>query len=246
MCKYIVLGLLVFLVALMVGAALVVQEHGWQGLLILLVVLSLLGYVVRKMAPGLLVRMLTRPLRQMGAALRGARLVVHSVTPCHPPPPDECDADPDDNWEAIEDELEGDEEETEDEGQPVGPLDWYLTEFTVVPPGDDSGEGRVVVRRAWTPQMIGTAGPRPPLERMNPFRGWPPDQFTWDVQNMPAEVWTGYDYEEAGKTVSGERRLRLRVGVVRHVRAVTITYAQFTDLGEVRLPRIDVRPGDVP
>src|SRR5262245_1996508 len=113
MCKYIAIGLFVLLVGLMVGAAIVVQEYGWQGFLVLLAVLLVVGYAIKKVAPRLFVYMLTRPLRQMGAALRGATIVVHSVTPCEPPPPEEYDADPDYDAEAIEDDSD---EEEEDDG----------------------------------------------------------------------------------------------------------------------------------
>jgi hypothetical protein len=249
MCKYILLGLLVLLVTLMVGSALVVQEYGWKGFLVLLAALAVLGYVARKLLPRLFLHLLTRPLRAMGAALRGSRVVVHSVTPCDPPPPEEYD---DDDPEALEDDAESDDDgtgddevkETDEDEEPTGPFDWYLIEFTVVPPGEGSSEGRIVTRQAWTPQMIGAVGPRPPLDRMNPFRGWPPPgQFSADVRNTEPDVWTGSDYEPPGEAVYGEQRLRMRVGVTRAVRAITIVYAQFTDLGVVPLPIIDVSPG---
>src|SRR5262245_47243658 len=199
MCKYIMLGLLVLLIALMVGAALVVQEYGWKGFLVLLVVLAVLGYIARKVTPWLLIRMISRPLRMMGQALHGGRIVVHSVVPCDPPPPEEeYDAD-DDEHEAIEDDGESGEQEADDEpdeDQSVGPYDWYLIEFTVVPPGDGASEGRMVTREVWSPQWIGAVGPRPPLKRANPFRGWPPTEaYSPDVQNASAEIWTGYAYE---------------------------------------------------
>jgi hypothetical protein len=246
MCKYILLLLLLLLVALMVGSALVVQEYGWQGFLALLAILLVLGYVIRKLAPRVFLYLLTRPLRAMGAALRGARIVVHSVVPCDPPPTEEFDGEADDDDAAIEDDTapDADEDEEADEEEPVGPFDWYLFEFSVVPPDPGSSEGRIVTRQSWTPQMIGAVGSRPPLGRLNLFRGWPaPEQFTDDVQSSEPELWTGYDYEPSGEAVYGEQRLRMRVGVTRAVRSVTIVYAQFTDLGVVLLPRLDISPG---
>jgi hypothetical protein len=249
MCKYIVLLLFVILAALMVVAVVVVQEYGWTGFVVLLGALVLLGYVVRKALPYFVGRLATRPLRQMGAALRGARIVVHVVEPCDPP--EGYNPNPPDDPEAIEDDGDAGEEPEEDmggaadEGEPAAPCDWYRIVLTVVPPGDESSEGRIVVRRAWSPQFVGAVGPRPPLGRPNPFGGWPPpDQFTDAVRNAPVGVWTGSDYELAGESLYGEQRLRLRVGVTRAVRAVTIVYALFTELGVVPLPRIDVRPGD--
>src|SRR5439155_12212885 len=141
--------------------------------------------------------------------------------------------------EGGDDEEEDWDEEPEEE-EAAGPFDWYLIEFTVVPLDPRSSEGRIVTRQAWSPQMIGAVGPRPPLERVNPFRGWPrPEQFSDDVQNTEADVWTGSDYEPPTEAVYGEHRLRMRVGVTRAVRAVTIVYAQFADLGVVQLPRLD-------
>src|SRR5262245_16397372 len=178
MCKYVLLVLLLLLVALMAVAAVVVQEYGWVGFLVLLGALVLFGYAVRKLAPRLFMYLAMRPLRQMGAALRGARIIVHSVTPCDPPPREEYDPDSCDDAEAIEDDFDaGDESDGEgvgnEEEQQAAPFDWYLIELTVVPPGEASSEGRIVTRRAWAPQMIGAVGPREPLTRMNPFRGWP-------------------------------------------------------------------------
>ena len=251
MCKYIALLLLVLLVALMVVAAVVVQEYGWVGFLVLLGVLVLIGYVVRKGTRPLLMYLVSRPLRQWGAALRGGRIVVHSVEPCDPPPPEEYD--PRDDPEAIEpegewDQIEDDEDEEpveEEPEEPAGPFDGYQIEFTVVPPSDGSSEGRIMTRRGWSPQLIGAVGPRPALGSTGPFRGWPPpDQFPDTVQGQGAEVWTGTGYADPAEQVFGEQRLRLRIGVTRAVRAVTIVYAQFTELGVVALPRIDVTPGD--
>ena len=237
----------------MVVAAVVVQEYGWPGFLILLGALVVSGYVLRKATPRLFMYLLTRPLRRMGAALRGARLTVHAVTPCDPPSEEDFDPDDRDDPEAIEDgddrddeseeEVEVEMEEVDDE-VPVGPFDWYLIEFTITPPGEESSEGRIVHRPSWSPAFISAVGPRPPLDRVNPFRGLPPpDQFTWDVQNTPPDVWTGSDWDDSRESVFGEQRLRMRVGVTRAVRAVTIVYAQFTDLGVVPLPIIDVTPG---
>jgi hypothetical protein len=258
MCKYVLIALVVVVVLLMATGALVVQLYGWPGFLIFCATLVLLGYVARKILPRVLFGLMTRPLRHMGAALRGARIVVHSVTPCEPPPPDEYDSEWDrddgdeDEPEAIADRRPTDRlsdedddgiEDAEEEG--TGALDWYWIELTVIPPDAGSSEGRIVHRRAWSPQLISAVGPRPPLGSANPFRGWPPrDQFIGSVQHIMAEVWTGTDYEAPEEhQFYGELRLRLCVGVTRDIRAVTITYAHFTDIGEVALPRIDVSPG---
>ena len=250
MCKYIVLGLLLVLVALMVVAAVVVQAYGWTGFLVLLGVLVVLGYVLRKATPRIFLYLLTRPLRRMGAALRGARLTVHSVVPCDPPADDEFDPDYRDDAEAIEDDEDWDEsddeddEEPDEDEEPAGPLDWYRIEFTVTPAGDQSSEGRVVHRPSWSPAFVSAVSGRPPLARMNAFRGWPPpDLFPDGVETAPPEVWTDDGWDEEVNQVFGEQRLRLRVGVTRAVRAVTIVYAQFTDLGVVPLPIVDVTPG---
>jgi hypothetical protein len=253
-CRYLLLALAVALVLLMVVAAVVVQEYGWPGFLLFLVALAVLAYVARRTFPQLLAYMLTRPLRQMGAGLRGARLVVHSVVPCDPPPSEEWDVDEemsDDDRPRIADRDRVEEPDAddgigddEDDSGPTGPLDWYRIEFTVVPPDGGSSEGRMVQRRGWAPPMITAVGPRPNLGTANPFRGWPPaNQFPGNVQHTDIEIWTGSAYEPPPDEAFGEQRLRLRIGVTRDVRTVTITYVHFTDLGEVRLPRIDVSPG---
>jgi hypothetical protein len=182
-------------------------------------------------------------MRRWGAALRGGRVIVHSVEPCDPPREEEHDIR--DDPEAIEEET-ADYEDTEyQDEEPPGPFDWYQVEFTVVPPGGKSSEGRIVTRRGWSPQLVGAVGPRPPLGSTGPFRGRPPPgQFPGDVQSLPAQVWTATDYKEAIEQVFGEQRLRMRIGVTRAVRSVTITYAQFTDLGVIELPRIEPSGAD--
>ncbi|HKB05232.1 MAG TPA: hypothetical protein VKD90_23610, partial [Gemmataceae bacterium] len=229
------------------------------GFLALLAGLVVLAFVLRKGLPPVFMYLVTRPMRQMGAVLRGARIVVHSVTPCEPPPREDWEGDgaddAEDDGRRIADRPDPDDDnedgdgggdEAEDfedaeQGAPVGPADWYQIELTVVPPDAGPSEGRIVTRRGWTPQLIGAVGPRPPMRASNPFRGWPPaDQFPWSVQHVPVELWTGSEYEIPEEQVFGEQRLRLRVGVSRDVRAVTITYAHFTDIGEVPLPRMDV------
>jgi hypothetical protein len=260
MCKYVLLALLLLLVLLMAGAALVVQEYGWPGFLALLAGLVVLAFVFRLVVPWLLRSMVAWPLRRMGRPLRGARIVVHSVTPCAAPPPEEWEGagteDDDDGEDPNfggriadrlsdgDDEADADEEEDEDDEAPAGPLDWYQVELTVVPPGGGSIEGRMVTRHAWNPYLIGAVGPRPPLGSSNPFRGWPPpEQFPDSVQCHEAELWAGSEFGPLEAHVFGEQRLRLRVGVTRATQAVTITYAHFTDIGQVQLPRIDL-PSD--
>lgn len=252
MCKYILLILILVLIALMAVAAVVVQAYGWVGFLVYLGILVLLGYAIRKGMRPLLMYMISRPLRRWGAALRGGRIVVHSVEPCQPPAAAEYD--PRDDPETIGDESEGewdeaadndDVEHGENDGEPAGPFDWYQVEFTVVPPGGESSEGRILTRRGWTPQLIGAVGPRPRLGTTSPFRGWPPpDQFPETFVSLPAQVWTGGEYADPSETVFGEQRLRMRVGVTRAVRSVTIAYAQFTDLGVIDLHRIDSSGAD--
>ena len=122
-------------------------------------------------------------------------------------------------------------------------LDWYQVEFTVTPPDGGSSAGRIVHRQSWAPHLIGAARRRLQPERSNPFRVWPPmDQFANLLQNAPAEVWDGSDFAETEGEVFGEQRLRMRFAVTPDVNSVTITYAHYTEIGEVRLPRIDVTP----
>lgn len=249
MCKYILIGLILALVVLMVVAAVVVQEYGWTGFLVLLGALVVVVYLARWLLPSLLRYLMVRPLRRMGAALQDARIILHAVTPCERPSPDEYFSGSDEDSgedemrddEAIEDEDEFDDDEMD---QPAPSLDWYAIDFTVVPRDAGSSEGRIVHRRAWTPGLIGAVGPRPDLRSANPFRGWPPpEQFDLThVQNAPAELFDGENFGREREQVFGEARLQMRVGVARNISAVTITYAHFTNIGIVPIPRIDIRP----
>ena len=260
MCRIVLIVIVVVLILLMVGAALVVQAYGWMGFLVFLGGLVVLGYVIRKAAPHLFMYMLTRPMKQMGVPLRGATIFVHSVAACEPPTPEEYDmghdlSDDEHGDEAIEDADDEKDESDDDyddvvaEADEIQPelLDWYWVEFTVTPPDSGSKEGGIMNRKAWVPQFVGATGPRPELRRSNPFRGWPPpDQFTDNVHHTAAEVWDGAEFVSSEREVFGEHRMRLRIGVTREVRTVTITYAQYTDIGEVQIPRIDVLPDPSP
>src|SRR5262245_8332532 len=181
MCRIGLIIIVVVLVLLMIGAALVVQAYGWTGFLVLLGGLVVLGYVIRKAAPHLFMYMLTRPLKQMGAPLRGATIVVNSVTACEPPTPEEYEpgydlSDDEHGDEAIEDadderDESDDDYDAEGEADEIQPesLDWYWVDFTVTPPDSGSKEGGIVNRKAWVPQFVGATGPRPELRRSNPF-----------------------------------------------------------------------------
>jgi hypothetical protein len=253
MCRFVLLALLVLLLALMVAAALVVQEYGWQGFLVLVASIVVLGYVARKSVRPVFQYLITRPLRKMGAALRGGRILVHSITPCAAPSPENFDpGDADgcgsDDDEAIENWQENDEPDPEEDAVPdtLAPdkLDWYQVEFTVIPSDSRSSAGQIVHRQSWSPQMISAVGPRIEPVRSSPFYGWPlVGRFSGSVQNSFAELWDGTEYSESEQEeVFGERRLRMRIGVAREVQTVTLTYAYYTDIGEVRIPRIDVSP----
>lgn len=248
MCKYILIGFVVALLVLMVVSAVVVQEYGWTGFLILLAALAALAVAVRWMLPRLFRHLLTRPFRRMGAALHGARIVVHSVTPCDPPPP-ESEASSDD-WDgedpnfggAVEDEDQIDEDVEGEE--PAVPLDWYMIEFSVIPRDAGPSAGRVVHRHAWSPSSISAIAPRTHPPSANPFRGWPSPET---LDNSNVQCASTEFIEEDGVAVErhqvfGEGRLRMQVGVASEILAITITYAHFTDIGIVPIPRIDIRP----
>jgi hypothetical protein len=250
MCKYVLIGLTVFLVLLMVIAAVVVQEYGWTGFLIMLGVMVVLGYAARRLLPRLFGYLLMRPLRRMGEALRGATIVVHSVTPCEPPAPD--DYSEDDNPEYIGDDEDDDGfvddsddymDDDADSAEP-GPFQWYRVEFTVTPPDGGSCEGRFVTRHAWSPALIGATFGHPGSSRFNPYRGWPPPESFNDsmVQSAEVEIWDGADYVTPSESVFGEQRLRMRVGVTKSVSEATVTYTHLTEIGTIQFPRVDITP----
>lgn len=249
MCKYVLIGLIVALVILMVVAAVVVQEYGWTGFLILLAVLVVLAYVSKKLLPRFLGYMITRPLRTMGKALEGARIVVLSISPTEPPPENE--------WDAIDDEHDLDDDENSDdegveeflkdvsESNDVRQLDWYSVEFNVIPRDAGSCEGRMVNRQGWSPMMISAAARPPRLRSGNPFRDWSPDG-DWanmeSVQSAEVEIWDSTEYVEPSEQVFGEQRLRMRIGVSRNISEVVVIYVHYTQIGTISIPRINVHP----
>jgi hypothetical protein len=247
MCKYVLIGLVVFLVLLMVIAAVVVQEYGWTGFLIMLGVMLVLGYAARKLVPPLIRYLLMRPLRQMGNVLRGARIVVHTVTPCEAPPADEY-YETDDQESIGQDDLYdmyADEQVEVDNPLATAPasINWYMVEFTVVPPDAGSSEGRMVTRHAWSPALVGATFGHPESRGYNPFRGWPPPEaYDGSVQNADVEIWDGSEYVPPSDNVFGEQRLRMRIGVTRSVSEATVTYTHFTEIGTIPIPRVDITP----
>ena len=231
----------------MVVAAIVVQEYGWTGFLVMLAAMTVLAWLAKRFLPRLFGYLLTRPLRQMGVVMQGATIVVHSVTPAEPPPPTEFDNE---EQPAFGDQQETDDDsgewnmEEHDQPTPVGPLDWYFVEFTVTPRDAGMSEGRIVNRRGWSPAMISATATSPNSRLLNPFRGWPREDFVDlnTVQPGVVDIWDGANYVTPIEMIFGEQRLRMHVGVARRVQVVTLIYAQYTEIGEITIPRIDVRP----
>jgi hypothetical protein len=247
MCKVVLIGLILALVLLMVVAAVVVQEYGWTGFLIFLAAMVVLVYLAKKMIPRLLRYMITRPMRSMGKALEGSRIVVHSVTPAEPPPREE--------WEGIDDEHGPENEmDDDDEGEHLdyeqpwanpSSLDWYSAEFSVIPRDAGPCEGRMVNRHGWNPGMISAVVRAPNLRSSDPFRGWSTSDDWNDqtiVQSADVEIWDNGEYVAPNDTVFNEQRLRLRIGVSRTVTAAVLVYFHFTQIGTISIPRIDIRP----
>ena len=242
MCKYVLIALIVFLIVLMVVAAVVVQEYGWTGFLIMLGVLLVLAFIAKKLLPRLFRYLLMRPFRQMGAAMQGARIVVHSIAPASAPEDEEFD-DPDEEQQAIEDD-ENDQDEDENQQPPVR-FDWYHVEFTVIPPGPESIEGVMRHRNGWSPDYISAHYVPLGKQLENPMGGWSTNIATMDldlVLNGDVEIWDGVEYVSPSETVFGDQRLRFHVGVAAQVNEVRIVYATLTEIGKVQLPRINIAP----
>jgi hypothetical protein len=248
MCKFVLIALIVVLVALMVVSALVVQEYGWIGFLMMLGVLLVLAWIAKRTLPRLLRHLMMRPLRQMGAVMHNATVVVHSVNPTDAPPPDDLDDDEhaieDDDLPDEDDDDDWEEEEPDTDVNP-GSLDWYFVDFSVTPRDAGTCEGRVANRRGWSPDMVSAVAVDSHGGSLNPFQGWPPDVDWTDlgtVQSELVEIWDGSAFVAPIEMVFGEQRLRLRVGVARRVQVVKLVYAHYTEIGEVAIPRIDIRP----
>ena len=271
MCRYVLIAVVVAIVLLMVVAGIVVSLYGWTGFLVLLAALVVLATVLLTLGPRLFPRFLMgtlmRPMRQMGKVLRGARLTVHSVTPAErPETPDEEDGGDDEphrirdreaddepdhshrlhrrDQDDEDEEGEDDEEFVDDEEPSPENLDWYWIDFTVTPRDAGSSEGRMVNRTAWNPGLLSFFVPK--ADRPRAPSGMPAffEQFApGQVLMNELEAWDGTDVEEESAEVFGEARFRARVGVGRKIGTLLLVYAHFTEVGEIRIPRIDATPG---
>ena len=68
-----------------------------------------------------------------------------------------------------------------------------------------------------------------------------------EVQMADIETWSGTAFEpDAEAEIFGAGRLRARVGIGRKIGTVLLMYAHFTEVGEIRIPRIDATPGREP
>lgn len=242
MCKYILIALVLVLVILMVVAAVVVQEYGWTGFLILLGSMVVFLYVAKKLSPWLFQYLLQTPMRRMGQALRGGRIVVHSIVAAERPPEFEDDDDDFDDLEGIEDDDDFDEDEM---NEPAVHHDWYQVEFSVIPPGPDTSAGIVRNREGWLPSMIAVRYIRPGMRASSFIRPGTGDFSPRDFQlteHGEVEVWDGENYVTPNETVFGEQRLRLLFGAAREVSEVAIVYAGVTEIGRVTIPRINIEP----
>jgi hypothetical protein len=256
MCRYVLIAVIVGLIVLMAVAALVVSLYGWTGFFALLLAFAFLGVVFRIAAPRLIPKLLmgtiTRPMRQMGKVLRGATLTVHSVTPAEPPVNDDDEDEDEDERQRLRyshrddaDHYEEDDyDDDADAGSNPADLDWYWIDFTVAPRDAESSEGRMVHRTAWNPGMLSfqlTKEDRPPQPVGMPAYF---DQLaSAEVLMNELEPWDGTEVEEPIDDMFGPARLRARVGVGRKIGTVLLVYAHFTEVGEIRIPRIDATPG---
>lgn len=164
------------------------------------------------------------------------------------------DADNDDDMDDDED-----DEGEEDDEAPYSPadMDWYLVDFTLTPGGENSPEGRVLHRKSWDLNLVSFHQPdvKPDVEMdempeilsaFANFANFVPVEWEVWVNNAFVSPWNNLneDDEMAGEAASyfGEERLRARVGVAKTARRLNVMYAHQLKLGEVQLPRIDVKP----
>lgn len=95
------------------------------------------------------------------------------------------------------------------------------------------------------PDMIGARFIRPGKRTEDPSAFWPANGATMDfdrVQHGGVKIWDGIEYVEPSESVFGEQRLRLSVGIDSEVNEATIVYANFTEIGKVRFPRMNITP----
>ncbi|HVK13516.1 MAG TPA: hypothetical protein VM597_32515 [Gemmataceae bacterium] len=268
MCRYILIGIVVAIVLLMAVAGVVVSLYGWPGFLVLLASLVVLAaaalFVGPRLFPRFLLGTIARPMRKMGKVLRGATLTVHSVTPAERPEmPGDDEADGDDEPHRIgdretddgrpshrlgrrdgDDEDDEDEEVADDDDEPSpANLDWYWIDFTVTPRDAGSSEGRMVHRTAWNPGLLTFSVPKADRPRATGLPAFFEQFAPGEVLMNEMQVWDGAAEVEMDAETFGAARLRARVGVGRKIGTLLLVYAHFTEVGEIRIPRIDVTPG---
>ena len=249
MCRWLFVIVIVAILAITATGVIVVDYFGWRGFLVFAVCLCIGLWLLKRSLPRILMtlfsRAMTRPLREMGAVLRGYRVTVHSVLSCDTPVDFEND---DDDAESIEDDDRGDdqhddadEDDSEVTEQLPERLEWYRIDFTLSPPDGEPKVGRIVVRPPWSVSMLGFSRPkgeRPPLPM-----GLSDLRLAADVFDSTFQIWDGAEFVEIDDEVHGEHRLCARVGVGPDVRTIVLIYAHLTEIGEIQLPRIDVTPG---
>ena len=102
-------------------------------------------------------------------------------------------------------------------------------------------------RTAWNPSLLSF---HPAKEHRPPRPAGMPaffDQFgSPEVQTDDLTPWDGSREEEMSTEVFGESRFRARVGIGRKIGTLLLMYAHFTEVGEIRIPRIDATPGREP
>lgn len=217
MAKYLALFLL-FSLAMLILPFVLVQQLGWSGLLVYLLVLVLIGAIAKRLVVKGIQRAILSPFMAKSAVLRNAGVRLHSVTPASRPhrPHEFIEGDGQEDWEEVDDTTHLHQYDN---------YDFYHVDVTITPQPDASATFQL-----WEPGELllvdgNTQSITPGNDEDNDF-GLVEDVMVW--QNGDWAV------DEIGK-YEGPQRVRLHVGIPPNAQNARLRY-YFEVFGEIEFP----------
>lgn len=220
MIRLILIAVVVFL-SLVAGSAIALYHfYSWKGWIALPVVILLLVWIAKKLI-GLAFRRFALGLFTMKSkALRGATLVVHSITPVAKPEfPEDSEEES-----AESDDSEEESEEDDAEMEPEEPKEYFAIDMTITP---QTSEWESV----WEPSELMLSSEK--VSSMIDLH----DESKQIGSTEAVAIWNGTEFgdDDPGK-YPGPKRLRVTFGVKPGTSRASINYYAEA-LGEVELPR---------
>ena len=217
MLKYLALFFL-FLLAMLILPFVLMQQMGWSGLLVYLLILVLLSALAKRLVVRGIQRAIFSPFMAKSAVLKEAGVRVHSVAPAPRPhkPHEFIEGDGHEEWEEVDDTTQLREYEN---------CDFYYIDVTITPAPPAGNAFQL-----WEPGELmlvsgDTYGINPGADDDNDF-GLVEDVMVW--QNGD---WT---VDEIGK-YEGPQRVRLHAGVPPGADKARLRY-YFEVFGEINFP----------